>query len=110
MSTALPVLSERDSQRMHRAALRRTRRNEHLQACVARGNTVLLPTYRELHNGRGDVVAQVYLGHRARFGARMQSPLMDNVTRIRVGRNVSDDVIDVLVDAARGRKIAKVHT
>jgi hypothetical protein len=80
---------------------RQQRRDNNLQRAQARGNTEIRATYREHYAGRRDVTSQTYLGHRASFAVRMQSPLMDNVSRLYIGRGVSDEVASALVTAAR---------
>ena len=76
-------------------------RNEHLQRMHARGNTAIVPTYREVYGGRNEVVAQVYLGHRAKFATKMRTPLIDNVSSIKIGPNANTDAVEALVSAAR---------
>lgn len=92
--------------RTHAEQTRSKRRADELQRMQARGNTHVVPTYREVYGSGGEVVSQVYLGHRAKFRAVWRSGLMDNVSKLKIiGANVADDVLDILVNAARGRQL-----
>ena len=70
-----------------------TRANQ-LQRMHARGNTAIVPTYRD---GPND--SQVYLGHHAKFAVRWRSPLTDNVSRIRIGERAPAELVEALVGA-----------
>lgn len=86
------------------------RRDDDLQRMQARGNTQIVPTYRARYDGRGDVVAQTYLGHRATFAKRMTGPLADNVSRVSIGAKVADDTATALIVALRAQQLANVAT
>lgn len=55
--------------RRHANPLREARRQAHLTRMLRR-IVDYVPVYRDRYDGRGDVIASTYLGHRARYYLR----------------------------------------